>query len=77
MFNRIFHISRVRDNASNGILRKGLNRMKSINEIYGICCNWKLRIKYYPRFGSYIEAYSELRKCWVVTKRISYLQAKD
>ena len=29
MFNRIFHIGRVRDNASNGIINKGLNRMKS------------------------------------------------
>ena len=29
MFNRIFHIGRVRDNASNGILNKGLNRMNN------------------------------------------------
>ena len=27
MFGRVFHIGRVRDNASNGILNKGLNRM--------------------------------------------------
>ena len=45
----------------------------NLNTKYKINPNWILRLTYYPFFGTYIEGYSAIIDCWVVVKRISYI----
>ena len=47
--------------------------MSTLNEKYKVCPHWKLRAKYYPGFGTYIEAYSNIKSCWVVVMKVSIL----
>lgn len=38
---------------------------------YGIHSDWKLRLATYAGYGTYVEAWSDLAKKWVVVKRIN------
>jgi len=44
--------------------------MDGLNVIYGVHPSWKLRVRYIPHFGKYLEGYSVEKDKWVVLKAL-------
>ena len=52
--------------------------MNTLNQQHNICPHWKLRVRYYPGFGTFIDGYSNITGKWMSIKRISILDvSKD
>jgi len=43
----------------------------TLNEKYGVVNHWRLQLKYYLGYGTYLEAYSIIKNSWIVVKRVS------